>query len=127
MQKEYLGDWTIFEGIVLTENRKLSYLDNVRDCLEKEHLFEIAAMLKREGFIPEEFWLIEYPVKGVYFFERIIQNRKIVKQRGIDFFCISCDDGILRPHFQTVEADVESGYNDFPCDSIKESIKKMEC
>lgn len=86
MQKEYLGDWTIFEGIVLTENRKLSYLDNVRDCLEKEHLFEIAAMLKREGFIPEEFWLIEYPVEGVYFFERIIQNRKIVKQRGIDFF-----------------------------------------
>ncbi|EOB3523561.1 hypothetical protein ACIJEF_001574 [Enterococcus faecalis] len=26
-----------------------------------------------------------------------------------------------------MEADVESGYNDFPCDSIKESIKKMEC
>lgn len=126
MNKDYLGDWTIFEGVVLTENREISYLNNIRDCLEKEHLFEIATMLKREGFVPEEFWLIEYPTEGIYFFERIIHNRKVVKQRGIDYFCISCDEGVLRPHFQTVKIDDSSGCNDFPCDSIKESIKRME-
>lgn len=110
--KCYLDNWGIIEGSL-----QIDRINKIPDCLEKEHLVQIRAMLTAENFNPDDFQVREYPTQGVYCCCRENQS---------DYFTISEDDGKLRPHYQTTEYD-ENGINDFPCDSIKSSIDLTEC
>ncbi|MBT9710698.1 hypothetical protein GPK38_11680, partial [Enterococcus faecium] len=41
-------------------------IEQLPDCLEKEHLFQIREMLRNEQFDPNQFLVVEYPATGVY-------------------------------------------------------------
>lgn len=112
----YDGDWKAIEG---TNLAKTKIRDNLSDSLEKEHLLKISTMLRNEGFMPIDFVVCDYPVEGVYCIERI------GSKKGVDYFMIHDDGGILTPYYTTTKS--VNGINTFPCQTIKESIKKMEC
>lgn len=113
--RKYSYNWKDIEGINLTE---AAIKNSLVDSLEKEHLLQISSMLSEEGFNPVDFTLCEYPIEGVYYIERI------GKKRGVDYFMIHEDKGILRPYYSTIKS--INKINNFPCQSIKESIEKME-
>lgn len=113
---KYIYNWKDIEGINLT---KTAIRNILVDSLEKEHLLQISSMLSEEGFNPIDFTLCEYPSEGVYCIE------KIGKKRGVDYFVIEEQKGKLTPTYTTLKS--VDGFNDFPCNSIKESIEKMEC
>lgn len=110
--KKYNGDWKLVQGS-LHEKR----LNELPDCLEKDHLFIIFEMLIKEGFYPHTFYLHEYPIEGVYI---------CCQEHQDNYFSIHELDGKLVPHYTTEKMN-EAGYNTFPCATIKESIEKMEC
>lgn len=86
--------------------------------IEKEHLFGIREMLEKEGFDPDQFFVGEYPIEGVYVCHKANQE---------DFFTVAWDDELnaLTPTYTTEHMD-ENGYNCFNCDTIKESIALTE-
>ncbi|EOM63100.1 hypothetical protein SS9_01104 [Enterococcus faecium EnGen0188] len=45
--KQYLDQWNIIEGALTVER-----INEIPDCLEKDHLFLIRKMLKEENFEP---------------------------------------------------------------------------
>lgn len=114
--KSYNGQWKLIEG---TNLAKAHIRSSLPDCLEKDHLLEISSMLRQEGFMPIDFVVCEYPIEGVYCIERI-GNKK-----GIDYFMVHEDYGVLTPYYTTLE--LKDDVNNFPCKTIKESIELMEC
>lgn len=116
---EFLDDWRVIEGNTLTTNRVSSTLAMLPKCQEREDLFQIAQMLINEGFNPEDFWVKEYPIKGTYCIERKCD------QAGVDYFMIESRDGILVPQYVTEQ--MINNRNLFDCETIKDSIKRMEC
>lgn len=108
----YLGDWKVIQGEI-SEERIL----NLPDCLEKIHLQKIREFLIKEEFNPDTFYVHEYPIEGVYI---------CCQDKQENYFCIQDDRGVLRPYYTTIEYD-DNGHNNFPCDSIRESINRMEC
>ena len=101
--KQYLDQWKVIEGSLREER-----IEQLPDCLEKEHLFQIREMLRNEQFDPNQFLVVEYPATGEKYF--IIQEY----------------EGNLVPYYTTWEMN-EEGINNFPCKSIKESISLTEC
>ncbi|HAP9762311.1 TPA: hypothetical protein IWL43_002832, partial [Enterococcus faecium] len=59
--KQYLNQWKVIEGSLKKER-----IEQLPDCLEKEHLFQIREMLRNEQFDPNQFLVVEYPATGVY-------------------------------------------------------------
>ena len=59
--KQYLDQWKVIEGSLREER-----IEQLPDCLEKEHLFRIREMLRNEQFDPNQFLVVEYPATGVY-------------------------------------------------------------
>lgn len=112
IMKKYNGNWRIIQGELRKER-----LENLPDCIEKEHLFEIIEMLKKEGFNADTFFVHEYPIEGVYI---------CCQDNQENYFTIHEEKGILIPQYTTKESN-EKGYNVFPCETIRESIEKTEC
>lgn len=115
----FCDDWRVVEGVTLTTNRVSSQLAGLPQCQEREDLYGIAQMLINEGFDPEDFWVAEYPTKGVYNIER--KGLEV----GTDYFCISNDNGVLTPQY--ISSKLVDGTNQLQCKTIKDSIKLMEC
>lgn len=49
--KQYLDQWKVIEGSLREER-----IEQLPDCLEKEHLFQIREMLRNEQFDPNQFF-----------------------------------------------------------------------
>ncbi|MFD1899975.1 hypothetical protein [Enterococcus termitis] len=113
---DYLENEKKFRGRLLSYTVIASY----HECLEKQHLKEIADQLTKEGFKPEEFRLVEIPIDGVYTVERAYEKA------GTDFFTADFVNGDIGFSYTTEKCD-KNGYNCFPCDTIKESMKLTEC
>lgn len=111
---EYNGDWKLFEGTRM-DQLELARLVNSE---EKEHLLEINKMMIKEGFNPENYYLVEIPICGVY----CIDNGRL-KQADFDYFVVEEIDGKLTPTYLTKDLD-ENGCNNFPCKTIKESSER---
>lgn len=111
---EYNGNWKLFEGTKMN----VVELTQLVESKEKEHLLEINKMMIKEGYNPENYYLIEVPINGVY----CIDNRRL-KQSDFDYFVVEELEGRLTPTYATKDLD-ENGYNNFPCKTIKESSQK---
>ncbi|MBK5028792.1 hypothetical protein [Enterococcus faecium] len=109
--KQYLNQWNIIEG-ALTEER----INEIPDCLEKDHLFLIRRMLQKENFEPNNFIVVEYPATGIYCCNHINNGQ---------YFIIQEEKNKLVPYYTTCDMN-EEGINNFPCTSIKESMKLIE-
>lgn len=114
--KVYNGQWKLVEGTNLSKTQIRSSLP---DCLEKDHLLKISSMLRKEGYMPLDFYVCEYPIEGVYCIEDSARKK---------YFTISyCEEEkTLTPTYTTIKCD-ENGCNTFPCKTITESIEKTEC
>lgn len=110
--KQYLDQWKVIEGSLKNER-----IEQLPDCLEKEQLFQIRNMLEMEGFDPDAFRVVEYPAPGVYCCNYIHDGK---------YFIIQEYEGMLSPYYTTWEMN-EEGINNFPCESIEESISLTEC
>ncbi len=110
--KQYLDQWKVIEGSLKEER-----IEQLPDCLEKEHLFQIREMLRSEQFDPNQFLVVEYPATGVYCCNHV---------NGEKYFIIQEYEGNLVPYYTTWEMN-EEGINNFPCKSIEESIALTEC
>ena len=109
---------TIFES--MESHRRITKKERIEqlpDCLEKEHLFQIREMLRNEQFDPNQFLVVEYPATGVYCCNHV---------NGEKYFIIQEYEGKLAPYYTTWEMN-EEGINNFPCKSIEESISLTEC
>ncbi|EOD6233711.1 hypothetical protein ACJZQ5_002641 [Enterococcus hirae] len=109
--KQYLDQWNIIEG-ALTEER----INEIPDCLEKAHLFLIRKMLQKENFEPNNFIVVEYPATGIYCCNHVNNEQ---------YFIIQEDNNKLVPYYTTWEIN-EKGINNFPCESIKQSMDLIE-
>ncbi|HFU5891675.1 TPA: hypothetical protein ACH6J3_001589 [Enterococcus faecium] len=110
--KRYLNQWKLIKGSLKKER-----IEQLPDCLEKEHLFQIREMLRNEQFDPNQFLVVEYPATGVYCCNHV---------NGEKYFIIQEYEGKLAPYYTTWEMN-EEGINNFPCKSIEESISLTEC
>ncbi len=110
--KQYLNEWKAIEGSLVTQRIK-----ELPDCLEKDHLFQIREMLIKEQFDPDQFLVVEYPTIGVYCCNHINDGK---------YFIIQEYGGQLTPFYTTWEMS-EEGINNFPCESIEDSISHTEC
>lgn len=108
----YLNQWKIIEGS-LKEKR----IEQLPNCLEKEHLFRIRKMLEEEELDPEDFCVEEYPAPGVYCCNHVSDD---------SYFIIQEYEGVLVPYYTTVKMN-KKGINSFPCESIRASISLTEC
>lgn len=109
--KQYLDQWNIIEGALTVER-----INEIPDCLEKDHLFLIRKMLKEENFEPNDFIVVEYPTTGIYCCNHINNGQ---------YFIIQEEKNKLVPYYTTCDMN-EEGINNFPCTSIKESMKLIE-
>ena len=109
--KQYLDQWNIIEGALTVER-----INEIPDCLEKDHLFLIRKMLKEENFEPNDFIVVEYPATGIYCCNHINSGQ---------YFIIQEEKNKLVPYYTTCDMN-EEGINNFPCTSIKESMKLIE-
>lgn len=116
MSKFVYDNWRDIEGTSLAKSK---IRERLVDSLEKEHLLEISSMLRNEGFMPNDFTVIEYPIEGVYICADL--NKE-------NYFTVSYDPkkDELTPTYTTIKCDKE-GNNTFDCKTILESIKKTEC
>lgn len=101
--KQYLDQWKVIEGSLREER-----IEQLPDCLEKEHLFQIREMLRNEQFDPNQFLVVEYSATGVYCCNHV---------KGEKYFIIQEYEGKLAPYYTTWEMN-EEGINNFPCKSI---------
>ncbi|EOS7810564.1 hypothetical protein E4K16_RS14270 [Enterococcus hirae] len=101
----------MIEG-ALTEER----INEIPDCLEKDHLFLIRRMLQKENFEPNNFIVVEYPATGIYCCNHINNGH---------YFIVQEEKNKLVPYYTTCDMN-EDGINNFPCTSIKESMKLIE-
>lgn len=112
-KKAYVLTWRDIEGTTLNEQG----ISSLPSSLEKRQLDEISKMLKDEGFDNNKFKVHEYPFEGVY----------VCCEDGQEnYFQVHEIKGKLIPHFVTEKFNADR-INVFPCSSIKESIKLMEC
>ena len=109
--KQYLDQWNIIEGALTVER-----INEIPDCLEKDHLFLIRKMLKDENLEPNDFIVVEYPAAGIYCSNHLINGQ---------YFIIQEEKNKLVPYYTTCDMN-EEGINNFPCTSIKESMKLIE-
>ncbi|MGA4725408.1 hypothetical protein ACOJB9_14825 [Carnobacterium maltaromaticum] len=110
----YNGNWKWFEGTRMDQLE----LARLLKSKEKEHLLEINKMMIEEGYNPEDYYLVEIPINGVY----CIDNNRIGKT-DFDYFVVEELSGKLTPTYVTKELD-ENGYNNFPCETIRESSQR---
>lgn len=106
--------WKEVEGSL-----EISRVFQIEDVSERENLLKIRQMLTEEGFDPDSFYVHEYPIYGVYICCQ--DNQK-------NYFTVE-DDGksdSLIPTYTTVKCD-ENRNNCFSCETIKDSIRLMEC
>lgn len=109
--KQYLDQWNIIEGALTVER-----INEIPDCLEKDHLFLIRKMLKDENLEPNDFIVVEYTATGIYCCNHINNGQ---------YFIIQEEKNKLVPYYTTCDMN-EEGINNFPCTSIKESMKLIE-
>lgn len=109
---KYLNQWKDIEGSLKEER-----IEQLPDCLEKEHLFQIREMLSIERFDPDQFLVVECPATGVYCCNHV---------NGEKYFIIQEYEDKLVPYYTTWKMNAE-GINNFPCKSIEESISLTEC
>lgn len=112
----YLDNHRIFEGKLMN----LESIDHFPESLEKSHIKQVRAMLRKEGFNPDSFRVGEIPCKGIYYFERAVE------QVGIDYFGVSVWSGKMTPIYTMLDFD-DNGDNCFDCKTIREAIDKNEC
>lgn len=110
----YNGNWKLFEGTKMN----VVELTQLVESKEKEHLLEINKMMIKEGYDPDDYFVVEVPIYGVY----CIDNRRI-QQPDFDYFVVEELSGKLTPTYVTKELD-ENGYNNFPCETIRESSQR---
>lgn len=111
--------WKYIEGSLddkrMVDLVKLSIVDN-SFIIDTMNLLKIRMMLNYEGFNPADYEVVENPIEGVYICQRV---------DGENYFSIHDNNGVLEPTYTTKEFD-ENGCNCFPCETIHESILKME-